>query len=51
MDLERLFNGVEDAAHAVGGRIACELFDAAVGQQKDVELGADPLQGPGQSER
>src|SRR5829696_5523324 len=51
MNLERLLDGVEDAAHAVGGRIACELLDAAVGQQKDVELGTNSLQGPGQSER
>ena len=51
VELERLLDGVEDAAHAIGRRIAGELLDAAVGQQKDVELRTDALQGPGQSER
>src|SRR3954470_7396749 len=50
MDLERLLDGVEDAAHAISSRIARELLDATVGEQKDVELGADSLQGSGESE-
>ena len=51
MQLEQLLDGVEDPAHAIGRGIAGELLDVTVGQQVDVELRADALQGSGEAQR
>ena len=44
MQLEQLFHGVEDAANDIGLGIAGQLLDVAIGNQIDVELGANTLQ-------
>ena len=49
--LERLLDGVEDPAHAIGRGIAGEILDVTLGQEEDVELRADALQGSGEAQR
>ena len=51
VQLERLLDGVEDPAHAIGRGIAGELLDVTLGQEVDVELRADALQGSGEAQR
>ena len=51
MQLEQLFHRVEDAANDVGLGIAGQLLHVAVGDQIDVELGANALQRARQRQR
>ena len=46
MQLQRLLDGVEDPADALGLRVAGDLLHVAVRQQIDVELGTDGFQRP-----
>ena len=51
VQLQQLLDRVEHAADAGGARVAGDAFDAAVGEQVDVEVGAEPLQAGGERQR
>ncbi len=51
MQLEQIFDGIEDAANDVCFRISGHLLHVAVGHEIKVELGTDPLDDLGQPER
>ena len=51
MQLEQIFDGIENTAGDIGLGIAGHLFHVPVGHQIKVELGTDPLDDTGEPER